>query len=74
MKNLIIAALGAVIISGMDFWIYDDLADRLLIGLAIFAIIAVFAFVLDEWMYDCRMKRRRAERFKRMVDEMQNRP
>ena len=74
MKNLIIGALGAVIVSGMDFWIYEDLFDRFLIGITIFAIITVFLFVLDEWFYDRRIKKRRAEEFGRFLDEMQNRP
>ena len=74
MKNMIIGILSAVIISGMDFWIYDGLFDRILIGFTMFAIITVFLFCLDEWMRERRIKRRRAEKFRRMVDEMQNRP
>ena len=74
MKNMIIGILSAVIISGMDFWIYDDLFDRFLIGITMWAIITVFLFVLDEWVYARQIKKRRAEEFGRFLDKMQNRP
>ena len=74
MKNLIISILTAILITGMDFWEFSKPSDRPLITFAAAFVIFVMIVTLDDWMKDRRMKQFRAERFRRMVDEMQNRP
>ena len=72
MKNLAISILSSVLISGMDFWKYEDACDRLLISLVICSTIFALIVSVEDWLRDRRMKRFRSERFWRRVNE--NRP
>lgn len=74
MKNLVISVLSAILITGMDFWEFSKPSDRLLITAASAFVIFVNLVAVEGWIKDCRMKRFRAKRFGRMVDEIQNRP
>lgn len=74
MKNLIISTLTAIIITGMDFWEFDQPADRPLITMAAAMVIFVLIVAFEEWLRDRRIKRFWAGRFGRMVSEIQNRP
>ena len=72
MKNIAISLLSAFIITGMDFWRFRSVTDRLWSVLAITLILFFVIVAVEDWLRDRRMKRFRSERFWRMVKE--NRP
>ena len=74
MKNLVISILSSVIITGMDFWIYDDFSDRLIIAIVMAMVLFCAMASAEDWLRDCRMKRFWSNRFWRKIDEQKNRP
>ena len=74
MKNLVIAVLASIVITGMNFWQYGSASDRPLIEFAMTIVIFVMITAYEEWLRVRRMKRFWTKRFEKMLDEMQNRP
>lgn len=74
MKNLIISVLSAVIVSGMDFWIFRSTSDKVLTIIGVTVILFSAITAVEERIVERRRKRLRAERFGKIVSEMQNRP
>ena len=72
MKNLLIAALSAYIVTGLDFWEFGKASDRPIITAAVALLIFIGIASFDGWLKDRRMKRFRAERFWKQINE--NRP
>lgn len=74
MKNVIIGILGGILISGMDWWIYEDVSDRVFMGFSMFFIVSTVMFIIDDKIDEYKMKKKRMEQFKKMVSETKNRP
>lgn len=72
MKNLLIAILTAHIVTGLDFWEFSKASDRPIIAATMALLIFIGLTSFDGWLKDRRMKRFRAERFWKQVNE--NRP
>jgi hypothetical protein len=76
MKNLVISILAMQIITGLPFWQFDG-NDRIYVGIAMCVVLFVNISVIEEWWSGVRrrawMKKHRAERFGREVNEMKER-
>ena len=75
MKNLIIAILASVIISGFGFWQYDIPSDRAWVAFTMALVLWVIIESLEDWLKYRRMMRFRSERFwRKILEEQKNRP
>ena len=72
MKNILISVLSAYIITGLEFWEFEKASDRPIITATIALLIFIGIVSFDAWIKERRMKRFRADRFWRQVNE--NRP
>ena len=71
-RDVVISVLSAVIVSGMDFWIYSSPTDRLYVGFGLAVVMLGGIMYVEELLRIRRIKKFWTERFRRMVNEMQN--
>ena len=71
MKNVVIALLLGILVSGMDVWQYGGTDDRLCVVVSVTVMAFVVISNMEDRSREHRMKKWRAERFGRKVKEIQ---
>jgi len=72
-KNLVISIMGSWIITNMNFWIYDDAEDKILIFLTLTFVLFIAVFAIEDAIKSYKRKRYikqwRVDRFKDVVKQ-----